>query len=174
MEDRLTDRPSSGPLFTRLLVFGNTATAIKNPESDHTHRWTVYVRGFNGEDISPYVRKVAFRLHESFLQPTRGTRQRASRIHPYSTCVRGTVVDKAPFEVSETGWGEFQIQIRVFFHEAPEKPVVLQHNLRLYMAGEDLDAQLKNSGKPVIAEHIDEVVRLGVSSSPPIQLTFLC
>jgi YEATS domain-containing protein 4 len=58
--------------FTRSILYGSSACALKKPESDFTHRWKIYVRGFNGEDISDFVKKVQFRLHESFAQPTRG------------------------------------------------------------------------------------------------------
>lgn len=58
--------------FTFPIIYGNSAVALKKPDNDHTHKWTVFVRGFNNEDISTYVRKVVFKLHESFLQPTRG------------------------------------------------------------------------------------------------------
>jgi YEATS domain-containing protein 4 len=35
--------------------------------------------------------------------------------------------------VTETGWGEFEIQIRIYFvNEANEKPVVLNHHLKLH------------------------------------------
>lgn len=70
------------------------------------------------------------------------------------------VVDKFPFELTETGWGEFQIQIKIFFNETGiEKPVVLTHNLRLYEFGEDLEIQISNGCKPVLAEHYDEIVQ---------------
>lgn len=58
--------------FTFPILYGNSAVALKKPDNDRTHKWTVFVRGFNNEDISTYVRKVVFKLHESFLQPTRG------------------------------------------------------------------------------------------------------
>lgn len=42
-------------------------------------------------------------------------------------------VDKPPFEVTETGWGEFDIQIKIFFvTEAAEKPVAVNHHLKLH------------------------------------------
>lgn len=55
----------------RSILYGSVATPIKKPESDHTHRWTVYVRGFHEEDISKYIKRVVFRLHESFPNPSR-------------------------------------------------------------------------------------------------------
>lgn len=57
----------------RSVVYGSLAVPIKKPETDHTHRWTVYVRGYNGEDISYYVKRVSFKLHESFAQSVRST-----------------------------------------------------------------------------------------------------
>ncbi|KIJ20462.1 hypothetical protein PAXINDRAFT_96652 [Paxillus involutus ATCC 200175] len=42
-------------------------------------------------------------------------------------------VDRPPFEVSETGWGEFEIQIRVnFVAESGEKAITLYHHLKLH------------------------------------------
>lgn len=46
------------------------------------------------------------------------------------------VVDRPPFQVSETGWGEFAIQIRVqFAPETGEKTLTLTHPLRLHHWG---------------------------------------
>ena len=33
------------------------------------------------------------------------------------------VVHQAPFEVEESGWGEFETQITIFFADPNEKPV---------------------------------------------------
>ena len=48
-------------------------------------------------------------------------------------------IDKSPFEVSETGWGEFEVAIKIFFvQESGEKQVTLYHHLKLHpwMEGE--------------------------------------
>jgi YEATS domain-containing protein 4 len=43
------------------------------------------------------------------------------------------VIEKPPFEVSETGWGEFEIQIKIFFvAEAAEKVISVSHLLKLH------------------------------------------
>lgn len=63
---------STRKVFSFPIIYGNSAVALKKPENEHTHRWTIFVRGFNNEDISTYVRKVVFKLHESFVQPNRG------------------------------------------------------------------------------------------------------
>jgi YEATS domain-containing protein 4 len=47
--------------------------------------------------------------------------------------VRHLDVDKAPFEVTETGWGEFEIQIRItFVQDSGEKPLIMYHHLKLH------------------------------------------
>lgn len=51
------------------------------------------------------IKKVVFQLHPSFNNPTRS-------------------VEAAPFELTETGWGEFEIGMTVYFHpDASEKPL---------------------------------------------------
>lgn len=37
-----------------------------------THEWELYVRGRDSADISNYIEKVVFNLHESFPRPKRG------------------------------------------------------------------------------------------------------
>lgn len=127
----------TGKSFKRSIVYGSLATPIKKPDTDHTHKWTVYVRPFNEkEDMSKYVKRVTFKLHDSFAQPLRQ-------------------IDEAPWEVNETGWGEFTIQIKLSFHDPNQRPITLNHQLRLYPP-EDM-GQLKTS-KPVLSEFYDEIV----------------
>merc|ERR1711991_114112 len=64
-------------------------------------------------DISYFISKVEFILHPTFLNHVR-------------------VVTKPPYEVVETGWGEFEIKIRVHFIDPKEKPVELFHHLTLF------------------------------------------
>lgn len=55
------------------------------------------------------------------------------------------VFDKAPFQVSETGWGEFIIGIRIqFVQEASEKPLNLSHSLKLHHWGPPIQGALTN------------------------------
>ncbi len=44
----------------------------KKAEEYSTHRWTLYVRGPQDEDLSTFIEKVAFTLHPSFANPVRG------------------------------------------------------------------------------------------------------
>lgn len=70
-----------------------------------------------------------------------------------------SAVEHPPFEVSETGWGEFEIMIKIYFHAAAvEKPVVLYHHLRLHPFEDDLNGQPWPKDKPVLSLLYDEFV----------------
>ena len=54
------------------------------------------------------------------------------------TCV---VCDKPPFQVTETGWGEFAVQIRIqFITESAEKPLLFAHTIKLHHWGPPIEA----------------------------------
>ncbi|KAJ3109848.1 YEATS domain-containing protein 4 [Phlyctochytrium planicorne] len=124
------------------IVYGSIAIPLgkKDTPSDpsHTHKWTVYVRGIDGEDVGYFIKKVSFKLHESFPNHNR-------------------IIEKHPFEVTETGWGEFEILIKVTFHDPQEKPIQLFHQLQLYPK-EELNVDRMQIKRQVIAEKYDEIV----------------
>jgi len=116
----------------RPIIYGNTATVLtpKQREAlaatapDHTHTWTVAIRGAasgpdqdivgGADDLSHFIKRVTFKLHDTYPNPSRN-------------------IDKPPYEVTETGWGEFEIQIRItFVPDAGEKPTTLYHHLKLH------------------------------------------
>lgn len=107
--------------ISKPIVYGNTATKFSpiNPipptaPKDHTHSWTVFVKDPTGNDLSTYIKKVVFKLHDTYPNSTR-------------------TIESPPFEVTETGWGEFEILIKIFFHtEGGEKNVLLAHHLKLH------------------------------------------
>ncbi|PGH21624.1 hypothetical protein AJ80_03057 [Polytolypa hystricis UAMH7299] len=106
---------------------------------DHTHRWRVFVKGVNDEDISYWLRKVQFKLHETYAQSVR-------------------TIESPPFEVTETGWGEFEIQIKLYFvPESTEKPQTVWHSLKLHPYGEDVEGK-KERREVVVAQNYEEVV----------------
>eukprot|EP00897_Mesotaenium_endlicherianum_P001725 jgi/Mesen1/1580/ME000134S00706 len=122
------------------IVYGSLAFWLgKKADEFHSHKWMVYVRSATNDNLAPLIKKVVFQLHESFPNPTR-------------------VVDTWPFELHESGWGEFEIGITIHFHsdtsDKPLDPVELSHNLKLY---HDDDAQ-STSKKPVLVEQYDEIV----------------
>ena len=105
-----------GVTLVKPIVFGNISKQFpKKRESDgHTHEWTVYFKPYDNEDMSNYIKKVQFKLHESYANPNR-------------------VVSKPPYEVSETGWGEFEVQVKIHFNDAAnEKPLIFYHVLKLF------------------------------------------
>ncbi|KAK6751588.1 hypothetical protein RB195_003163 [Necator americanus] len=126
-----------GKRVIKPIVYGNTATPFgyKRESDQHTHQWTVFLKMFNDDDPSDFIRKVQFKLHDSYAVNTR-------------------VCDKPPYEVTETGWGEFEVQMRIYFSDVNEKPVTVFHYLRLFQPV----FTLPNGTTQVIAEHYDEIV----------------
>ncbi|KAJ3024590.1 UNVERIFIED_CONTAM: NuA4 histone H4 acetyltransferase complex and the SWR1 complex subunit [Siphonaria sp. JEL0065] len=127
------------------IIYGSIAIPITKkdpPASDptHTHRWTIFLRGANGEDLTHIIKRVSFKLHESFVPPTR-------------------IVESPPFEVTETGWGEFEIMIRISFMDSQEKPLQLFHQLQLYPKDEaGGEPDMDQPKQTIVSEHYDELV----------------
>ncbi|KAF1995960.1 yeats-domain-containing protein [Amniculicola lignicola CBS 123094] len=112
----------------------------KGIPEDHTKKWTVYVRQPEGDpDLRTWLNKVQFKIFNTYENPLR-------------TC------ESPPFEVSETGWGGFTIDIRLHFQPlSGEKAQYRQHFLQLENYGtEAQQAQQKASGL-VRAEFLEVV-----------------
>lgn len=93
----------------------------------------------NDEDISYWLKKVQFKLHETYAQSVR-------------------TIEQPPFEVTETGWGEFEIQIKLYFvPESNEKPQTLWHSLKLHPYGPDAEG-MKERREVVVSQNYEEVV----------------
>lgn len=113
----------------RPFIYGTEAVPFdpsnrpKNAPADHTHSWKVFVRGINNEDVSYWLRKVQFKLHDTYANSLR-------------------MIEGPPFEVEETGWGEFEIAIKFYFvPESTEKPQTIWHGLKLHPYGDDLEGK---------------------------------
>ncbi|PHH69529.1 hypothetical protein CDD82_7702 [Ophiocordyceps australis] len=126
----------------RPFVVGTTALPFSdsNPKppgtpENHTHSWQVFVKGLEDTDITYWVRRVQFKLHES--------------IPNYIRMIEGQV--GKPFVVNETGWGEFDIAIKLYYvNESGEKPQTLYHYLRLHPYGrteEEKQAMVMQNGQ---------------------------
>ncbi|XP_073971231.1 YEATS domain-containing protein 4 Gas41 [Rhodnius prolixus] len=126
-----------GVTVVKPIVYGNVARYFgkKREEDGHTHQWTVYVRPYHNEDISSYVKKVHFKLHESYANQNR-------------------VVLKPPYEITETGWGEFEIVIKIYFHDTNERPLTLYHILKLFQSG----PEALISKNTLVSESYEEIV----------------
>ncbi|KEF59951.1 YEATS domain-containing protein 4 [Exophiala aquamarina CBS 119918] len=116
----------------RPFIYGTEAlpfdpeTRPKDAPADHTHKWKVFVRGINGEDISYWLRKVQFKLHDTYANSIR-------------------MIESPPFEVEETGWGEFEIAIKFYFvPESNEKPQQIWHGLKLHPYLGDVEQQKRD------------------------------
>lgn len=163
--------------ISRPILYGNTATPLTEEEKanpdvspDHTHSWTIFVRSpvldmkadaasisrvknklavaTNKKEASPapennhelgFIKKVVFKLHDTYANSTR-------------------TIEEPPFEVTETGWGEFEISIRIFFPtEMGEKNILLYHHLKLHPYKKDnIPAQIGAPGGAPNANEDDE------------------
>mmetsp|Transcript_26054 Transcript_26054/g.38522 ORF Transcript_26054/g.38522 Transcript_26054/m.38522 type:complete len:291 (+) Transcript_26054:232-1104(+) len=122
-------------------VYGSVAFFLgKKADEYHTHKWTLYIRGPNHEDLSLCIEKVVFQLHPSFTQPVRE-------------------LTEPPFEVTERGWGEFEAQIRIVWKDPKEKATIVNHGIKLYPnSGNGGPPNTNASKEPVLSETYDEVV----------------
>ena len=122
-------------------VYGTAAfwlgkqTPATDAAATHSHRWTVFVRGLDNDDLSYLIHSVTFTLHSSFASPVR------------------TIV-QPPYEVTETGWGEFAIAITIAFNHPSLAPVHLSHLLKLFPP----PTIQPTTKKPVMSEVYDELV----------------
>ncbi|KAH8042233.1 hypothetical protein HPB51_021317 [Rhipicephalus microplus] len=125
-----------GLTIVKPIVYGNVARYFgkKREEDGHTHQWTVYLKSYKNEDMSTYVKKVHFKLHESYPNQNR-------------------VVTKPPYEVTETGWGEFEIVIKIYFMDTTERPVTLYHILKLFQS----ETNIMLGKKQLVTEMYDEL-----------------
>lgn len=131
-----------GVTIVKSIVYGNIARSFgkKREEDGHTHQWTVYLKPYENEDMAMYVKKVHFKLHESYANPNR-------------------ILTKAPYEVTETGWGEFEVVIKVYFHDPTERPVTLYHILKLFQSPVvEGEVNLIDAKRGLVSESYEEIV----------------
>eukprot|EP01126_Amoeba_proteus_P017693 TRINITY_DN1864_c0_g2_i6.p1 TRINITY_DN1864_c0_g2~~TRINITY_DN1864_c0_g2_i6.p1 ORF type:complete len:238 (-),score=27.94 TRINITY_DN1864_c0_g2_i6:10-723(-) len=109
-----TGRRIPARTITRTIVHGSEANPLPQVTAQgFTHRWRCFVEGVAGEPLERWVSHVVFRLHPSFPDAER-------------------VVKSPPFEVTEEGWGEFEITISLYFVDAKQEPKELFHQLKLH------------------------------------------
>ncbi|KAH8251182.1 hypothetical protein KR032_001552 [Drosophila birchii] len=134
-----------GVTIVKPIVYGNIARSFgkKREEDGHTHQWKVYLKPFQNEDMSIYVKKVHFKLHESYANPNR-------------------IVVKPPYEITETGWGEFEVVIKIYFNDQTERPVTCYHILKLFQSpvvdGELTSSTTMDTKKGLVSESYEEIV----------------
>lgn len=154
-----------GVQIYRPFVYGSTARPFNDTDNirpphvpvDHTHSWTVFVKGVEDTDIFYWLRRVQFKLHESIPNHLRTcdaeqiTRDNEGK--PPSKRQKG-------FVVTETGWGEFEITIKIYYDsKSGEKPQTLYHHLRLHPYGrtdEEREAMRNNGTGEILAWTYEE------------------
>ncbi|KAJ4462389.1 putative yeats family protein [Paratrimastix pyriformis] len=128
--------PRLDRIIPKVIAYGNSSLYLgKRAPKDKTHRWTIYVRSPYGEELSEWISKVVFELHESFSNHMRE-------------------VTKAPYELTEVGWGEFEIRIHIHFVRNEEPPIVLYLPLKLFPPQD----QPESTKVPMINEVCDEIL----------------
>jgi transcription initiation factor IIF auxiliary subunit len=127
----------SNLIITKQIIYGSVALWLgKRADEKATHKWAVYVRGPNNEDISYFIKDVEFTLHTSFENNVRK-------------------VSKFPFELYEAGWGEFDIKITIYFIDESIRPMEFMHLLKLYPTQSHISQSTK---KPIVSESLDEII----------------
>ncbi|KAI1819114.1 hypothetical protein F4861DRAFT_167908 [Xylaria intraflava] len=134
-----------GTQIFRPFIYGTTARPFNDTDNprpagvplDHTHSWQVFVKGVDDTDIFYWLRRVQFKLHESIANHLRTID--AETIIKENEALTGSKSSKKPqkaFVVNETGWGEFEITIKLYYDgKSGEKPQTLYHHLRLHPYG---------------------------------------
>jgi len=142
-----------GVQIFRPFVYGTTARPFDdktNPKppgvpDDHTHSWIVFVKGIDDVDVTYWLRRVQFKLHESIPNHVRMIEGEKGKA----------------FQIQETGWGEFEITIKLYYvPESGEKPQTLYHHLRLHPYGrtEEEKETMRLNGGEVISWTYEEQI----------------
>ena len=124
-------------IFVVPIVYGTCAFWLgKKADETVSHKWCIFVRGNNSEDISSVIKEVSFTLHTSFTNHIR-------------------TISTPPYELYESGWGEFDIKITIYLHDPNLKSLEFVHGLKLYPF---LPHHSQSTKKPVLSENYDEII----------------
>ena len=124
-------------IIIKPIIYGSVAFYLgRKGKEDSSHKWCVYVRGVNNEDISTFIKEVHFVLHNTFQNHIRK-------------------VTKWPFELYEVGWGEFDIKIKIFLIDETAKPLEVFHLLKLYPSQSHI---APSSKRPIVSENYEEII----------------
>ncbi|KAH0788344.1 YEATS domain-containing protein 4 [Histomonas meleagridis] len=82
-------------VIEKKVVVGHNVRRLQRPTEYKTHHWEIFLYSPTGEDMTKWVEKVVFHLHESFKPPER-------------------ICTSEPYKASEDGWGEFEATVEIF------------------------------------------------------------
>jgi len=132
--------------ISRAFIIGSqswTLTPENHPEptpTNHTKGWRVYVRPLDhGPDMTTWLKKVQFKLHHTYADASR-------------------TIEAPPFQIQETGYGEFDIELRLYFDSSSgEKAQYRSHRLRLEPFGSEENVKRQVADNLVTAEQCEIV-----------------
>ncbi|GAB0088042.1 hypothetical protein DMENIID0001_024190 [Sergentomyia squamirostris] len=101
-----------------LFEIGHESVLKQKPTIEgFTHDWELFVRGCDNSDISHFVEKVVFNLHESFPKPKR-------------------VVKEPPYSLKESGYAGFVLSVDIYVKNRDEpKKITFSYDLDLQQKG---------------------------------------
>ncbi|GAP89698.1 putative yeats family protein [Rosellinia necatrix] len=157
-----------GVQIFRPFVYGTTARPFNDTDNprpagvspDHTHSWQVFVRGVEDTDIFYWLRRVQFKLHESIPNHLRTIDAETIIKENEALGNKSSKKPQRAFVVNETGWGEFEITIKLYYDsKSGEKPQTLYHHLRLHPYGRnEAEKEAMRTGGEVVAWTYEEQV----------------
>lgn len=117
------------------IIIGNNSVRLTEEEKlnnpkiprEHTHKWQIFIMSPTpkGDSDLSFIKKITFKLHDSY--------QPAVRTVEYQSFINSPSQDVPGFMVEETGWGEFEVGIKIYFQDgSQEKFLQLYHPLRLH------------------------------------------
>ncbi|XP_055715456.1 protein AF-9 isoform X2 [Phlebotomus papatasi] len=123
-----------------LFEIGHDSSLKPKPTPEgFTHDWELFVRGCDNHDISHFVDKVVFNLHESFPKPKR-------------------VIKEPPYSVKESGYAGFVLSIDIYVKNREEpKKITFSYDLDLQSTGPMI--QRKQSEKYIFTNPSEEFRR---------------
>jgi len=117
------------------LLIGNTHHTTETT-SPNSHNWKVYVTSLEPNvSLTPYVDKVIFKLHPTFLPPE-------------------VSVTQEPFELARTGWGTFPIGMDVYFKNGTT--LTHEHTLSFETEKSESVVSIPNGVPQVIPQKIEQ------------------
>ncbi|KAI0110500.1 hypothetical protein GGR51DRAFT_93956 [Nemania sp. FL0031] len=157
-----------GVQIFRPFVYGTTARPFNDTDNprpvgvspDHTHSWQVFVKGVEDTDIFYWLRRVQFKLHESIPNHLRTIDAETIVKENEAISAKSGKKPQKAFVVNETGWGEFEITIKLYYDsKSGEKPQTLYHHLRLHPYGRnEAEKEAMRTGGEVVAWTYEEQV----------------
>lgn len=140
-----TSKRVKGVKIVRHFIIGNEAYVLPhpdfpNPPEGHTKGWKVYVRPLpNGPDMTTWLKKCQFKLHMTYENPSR-------------------TIEEPPWEVKETGYGEFGVELRLYFSpESSEKALYREHYLVLGAYGTEEQQARQLRENKIVAERLETI-----------------